>query len=208
MTTQITRFDTRALEKEWKATLPRYSNHDWLRFHPELRVLIRPKIEELEAQQHDLVELIVHTLRVSSHLPEWSVPRLVIELTLRVTLLADLDVVERSLHQFKWLYASTRKSQQNRSNNMLSIDDLERARNSSVVDVIGTDFELRHSGTTYKGLCPFHGEKTPSFTIWPENGRWYCFGCHEGGDVISYVQKSRCLEFLDAVRELIWGTNE
>src|SRR5690625_7117917 len=53
-----------------------------------------------------------------------------------------------------------------------------------------------------KGLCPFHDEKTPSFHIRPQLGHWHCFGCGEGGDVISFVQKIDHLSFVEAVEML------
>src|SRR4051794_10635603 len=51
----------------------------------------------------------------------------------------------------------------------------------NVVDVVGETVQLRKAGTTYKGLCPFHGEKTPSFTVTPSRESWKCFGCGLGG---------------------------
>ena len=65
----------------------------------------------------------------------------------------------------------------------------------SVVDVIGETVQLKKAGTTFKGLCPFHGEKTPSFTVTPGRDSWKCFGCGEGGDVFSFVMKRDGLSF-------------
>jgi DNA primase len=63
--------------------------------------------------------------------------------------------------------------------------------------------ELRRTGQdNYSGLCPFHKEKTPSFTVSPEKGFFYCFGCHAAGDVFRYLQLAEGLAFPDAVREL------
>ena len=69
-------------------------------------------------------------------------------------------------------------------------------------DLIGQYVPLKKAGRTFKGLCPFHGEKTPSFVVWPETGTWRCFGCGEGGDVFTFVEKRENLEFGEALRLL------
>lgn len=62
--------------------------------------------------------------------------------------------------------------------------------------------ELKKSGRSYKGLCPFHGEKSPSFYVWPDEKRFKCFGCQAGGDAISFVQRLMGKTFVDTVRDL------
>lgn len=71
-----------------------------------------------------------------------------------------------------------------------------------IVDVVGRYVELRRMGTNLKGLCPFHNEKTPSFTVSSTKQIFHCFGCHEGGDIIKFVQKVERLEWMDSVRHL------
>jgi len=74
---------------------------------------------------------------------------------------------------------------------------------SSLEDVVREHVTLRSAGPgSLKGLCPFHDEKTPSFTIRPSVGAWHCFGCDEGGDVISFVQKVGHLTFAESVERL------
>src|SRR5215213_7785973 len=70
------------------------------------------------------------------------------------------------------------------------------------VELIGQYVPLKKAGRTFKGLCPFHGEKTPSFTVWPETGTWRCFGCGEGGDVFTFVEKREGLDFGETLRML------
>ena len=72
----------------------------------------------------------------------------------------------------------------------------------SVVDVVGESVQLKKAGSTYKGLCPFHGEKTPSFTVTPARDSWKCFGCGEGGDIFSFVMKRDSLSFPEALKVL------
>ncbi|QQS00429.1 MAG: DNA primase [Austwickia sp.] len=74
---------------------------------------------------------------------------------------------------------------------------------ASIEDVVREHVTLRTAGIgSLKGLCPFHDEKTPSFNIRPAVGTWHCFGCGEGGDVISFVQKVDHLTFVEAVERL------
>jgi DNA primase len=72
----------------------------------------------------------------------------------------------------------------------------------SVVDVVGETVQLKKAGSTFKGLCPFHGEKTPSFTVTPARDSWKCFGCGEGGDIFSFVMKRDSLSFPEALKVL------
>jgi DNA primase len=81
------------------------------------------------------------------------------------------------------------------------IVDEVRAR-TDIVEVIGRTVTLRRSGRNYSGLCPFHNEKSPSFNVVPDKGIFHCFGCGEGGDVFSFLMKSRGVSFFEAVKEL------
>lgn len=80
------------------------------------------------------------------------------------------------------------------------IDEI-RAR-CDLVEVVSAYVALRKSGRSMLGLCPFHNEKTPSFTVNPERQAWKCFGCGEGGDVFSFVQKIEKCTFPEAVEQL------
>ncbi|MBX3012358.1 MAG: DNA primase [Caldilineaceae bacterium] len=72
-----------------------------------------------------------------------------------------------------------------------------------VVDFIGRYMELRKAGTTYKGLCPFHQERTPSFIVFPDSGTWHCFGsCGTGGDIFSFLMRRENLEFREVLELL------
>ncbi len=68
-----------------------------------------------------------------------------------------------------------------------------------VADEIGLVVGLQKAGKALKGLCPFHNERTPSFYVFPESQTWRCFGCNEGGDVFSFVQKQQGLEFRETL---------
>jgi DNA primase, catalytic core len=73
---------------------------------------------------------------------------------------------------------------------------------SDIVEVISDYFPLRRAGTTYRALCPFHREKTPSFHVNPQRQSYKCFGCGAGGDVIRFVREYEHLDFVEAVRKL------
>jgi len=73
---------------------------------------------------------------------------------------------------------------------------------SSLVDYIGRDIVLQKNGSIYKGLCPFHNEKTPSFVVYPSQNRYYCFGCRKNGDLFSYLQEKKGLDFIEAVKKV------
>ena len=73
---------------------------------------------------------------------------------------------------------------------------------NDIETVISSYVNLKRRGKNLVGLCPFHNEKTPSFTVYPENGSFYCFGCGVGGDVFSFVRHIENLDYIDAVKQL------
>ncbi|WP_418829326.1 DNA primase [Paratractidigestivibacter sp.] len=86
---------------------------------------------------------------------------------------------------------------------MITDEDKEKVRQATdFVQLVAETVELRQRGQEFWGCCPFHGEKSPSFKVNPNTGLWHCFGCGEGGDVFSYVQKRENLDFPDAIRFL------
>lgn len=87
---------------------------------------------------------------------------------------------------------------------LIKREDVDAVREKSrIEDIVGEQVTLKTAGVgSMKGLCPFHDEKSPSFHVRPQVGRWHCFGCNEGGDVISFVQKIDNLSFSEAVEYL------
>ena len=85
----------------------------------------------------------------------------------------------------------------------ISDDDIDRVRATvSIVDVVGQHVQLRRTGRNWVGLCPFHGEKTPSFNVREETGRYKCFGCDASGDVFTFVQQTEHVDFIGSVEFL------
>ncbi len=73
---------------------------------------------------------------------------------------------------------------------------------TDIEDIISAYVSLKKRGSTYVGLCPFHNEKTPSFTVYPETQSFYCFGCGAGGDTVGFIRKIENLDYVDAVKLL------
>lgn len=73
---------------------------------------------------------------------------------------------------------------------------------SDIVNIISEYIQLKKTGSNYVGLCPFHNEKTPSFTVSETKQYYHCFGCGEGGDIVTFIMKKESLEFIDAVKFL------
>src|SRR5688500_9484539 len=80
------------------------------------------------------------------------------------------------------------------------IEDLKQP--ADIVVVIQDYVSLKKSGASYKGLCPFHGEKTPSFNVNRDKGFFHCYGCGAGGDVIKFLELHEKIGFQDAVKQL------
>ena len=81
-----------------------------------------------------------------------------------------------------------------------TIDEI-RAR-CDIEEIIGHYVTLKRAGSNYSGLCPFHSEKTPSFTVFPASQSFYCFGCGAGGDVITFVRREENLDYVEAIEWL------
>ena len=79
----------------------------------------------------------------------------------------------------------------------------EQVRSTAdMVEIISGYVPLKKKGQNYWGCCPFHGEKTPSFSVNPGKSMFYCFGCHEGGDIFKFIMKIENCSFMDALKLL------
>ena len=77
------------------------------------------------------------------------------------------------------------------------INDL--IESADIVEIIGSRLELKKAGRNFQGLCPFHNEKTPSFSVSPEKQFFHCFGCKESGTVLTFLMKYENLDFVEAI---------
>src|ERR671922_627287 len=73
---------------------------------------------------------------------------------------------------------------------------------ADIVEVVGARVTLKRAGSNYKGLCPFHGEKTPSFTVSPSKGFYHCFGCSAHGTAIGFIMQYDNLSYPEAIEAL------
>ncbi len=80
------------------------------------------------------------------------------------------------------------------------IEEIRSAVN--IVDVISDKVALRKRGKNFLGLCPFHNEKTPSFTVSEDKQIYHCFGCHNGGNVFKFLMEYEKISFIEAVQEI------
>ena len=86
---------------------------------------------------------------------------------------------------------------------MIPDETIEQVRDSAdIVGLIGESVQLKRTGTDYRGPCPFHGGTHRNFTVIPKKGRYYCFVCHESGDVFSWLMKRFGMDYPAAVREI------
>lgn len=79
---------------------------------------------------------------------------------------------------------------------------MELKLRNDIESVLSPYIALKRRGRNLVGLCPFHNEKTPSFTVYPENGSYYCFGCGQGGDIVTFTMRAENLDYIDAVKRL------
>ena len=79
---------------------------------------------------------------------------------------------------------------------------LELKARSDIEQIIGAYVNVKRRGRNLVGLCPFHSEKTPSFTVYPDSQSFYCFGCGAGGDVVTFVRRIENLDYIEAVKLL------
>lgn len=85
---------------------------------------------------------------------------------------------------------------------MISDADLAAAK-ARLLDVIGAEVALKPAGREFRGLCPFHNEKTPSFYVVPDKGMWHCFGCGAHGDAVGFTMRLNQLDFPEAVKQIL-----
>ena len=83
------------------------------------------------------------------------------------------------------------------------MDDVDKIKSKlDIVELIGERIQIKKAGRNFKALCPFHGEKTPSFVVSPERQIWHCFGCNLGGDLFTFLEEYEHITFAEALKEM------
>ena len=73
---------------------------------------------------------------------------------------------------------------------------------ADIVEIVSKYVDLKQRGRNFFGLCPFHNEKTPSFSVAPDKGIYHCFGCGNGGNAVNFIMEYEKISFVDAIQEL------
>lgn len=186
------------LEKEWRKSLPRFSDTELLKIFQEAKTIIPEKIAEWEEKQDGLSEIIKKKLtlirhRISNEFAQWFWREWI-----KITDGEELLKVEKHIARLKRLLSVARGRV---PKGRLTEEEIERARAVPIENLINQP--LRKGGKTLVMLCPLHDERHPSFHVYPESNSCWCYGCNQGGDVISFIRLLHGYSFQEAVRHLI-----
>jgi len=191
--TDETDTDIKDVEEAWRANLVKYTPAEWLAIFPEAREFIIPKLRELEFQMRTLEEEIPKALHGAKKFEDYWFIREVIG-AFQVT---DLIQLKKEYYRLK------RYLPQIKPMNQISQEQIERARAYPILELAEAHMgELKRSGRTYRALCPYHDERSPSFYLYPGTNTFHCFGCQKNGDVISLTQHLLSMNFVEAVEHL------
>lgn len=186
----------RGLEKQWRDSLPRYTDKELLEMFPEARGMIPLKIQKWELVRQEITNSIKAKLQViykkSAQENQWFWRAVVKYLDRQ-----RLAETHRHLVRLRRQLALARNDKPKKG--AITQEHIQRALTVPLVDIAMQRLKLRGSGRTFVGLCPFHNEKSPSFHIYPANNNFYCFGCQKGGNVINFVRELDGLSFREAI---------
>lgn len=170
------------------------TSHEWLAIFPQARnEYILPKLREVEATIARLEKEVSTCLRRSQRLEDgWFVREI-----MKVGEIQELLELKRELYRLK------RYLPQPKSIGRVDQDRIDRAKEYPILQIaeIGIQ-EIKMCGSTYRCLCPYHDERTPSFYLYPQTNTFHCYGCQVHGDVISLTEKLHNLNFIEAVKFL------
>ena len=195
----------RKLEEEYKDSILKLTYKELLNIFPEaVSGYIVPKIKELKEAIKKTEEQIKKCLKIvrEKSKPEnhwfW-------EMVITVLDTSQLVEIEKQIKHFTLLLNLTKnmtKEQPIKPKNLITDEMVKRAEERPIEDVISNIIKLKKRGENLIGLCPFHNEKTPSFTVYTKTNSFYCFGCQKSGNTIKFVMEYHGLSFRDAIKLL------
>lgn len=180
---------------------PRFTDKELLEIFPEAKEIVPEKIREHKSAIRDKEKEIeaqlkrIYSLKTDSF-SEWFGEEVVNQFEM-----PDLIALEKNLFRLKRLEYLLNPKKEKVSRFEFQ-EKIEIARNYPIEEIARGKLDLRRSGKNFIALCPFHNEKTPSFYIYPETNRFYCFGCNEKGDIISLTMALCGVDFKNAVSML------
>lgn len=180
---------------------PKYSDQELLTIFPEVKEIIPHKIKECQKTIRNKREKIKKDLMKIYALKSDSFSEWFGEEAIQQFEMPEITKLEKSLlrlKRFTFLLTPTKDSDRwSEFQNKLEI-----ARNYPIETLARSKLEIIHSGKNFVALCPFHNEKTPSFYLYPETNKFYCFGCQEKGDILTLTMHLYGINFKEAVQML------
>lgn len=192
----------RKLEERWEELLPKFADKGWLAIFPEIKAVIPQKLSGLKRERAELVATIRNKLVAIGKTPTDKFSRWFGREWVKVNEGQELLEIDRELSRWGRLRSI---SEGRVVKGRLSEDQIQEALNVPITDIASRYTKLRKVGKRFVGLCPFHKEKNPSFTIYPQTNSFYCFSCQKGGNVVNLVRLLRDCSFKEAVLYLIGG---
>lgn len=185
-------------EREWKKSLTRFNDKELLEIFPISKETLQEKIDEQQAEYDALADEIKRKMASVPKETEWFSDSIIKHLEIP-RLLEKGRHISRLKRQLAMISNPTDRGT-HRWQNMQELVALAKTR--PISELARNRLELRPSGKNFVALCPFHSEKTPSCYFYTETNTFYCFGCHEKGDVITFIQHFYGVDFKEAVNML------
>ena len=177
-----------------------YTNAELLEIFPEAKTIIPALIKDYSKQRKELVKAIAEEYSHIMMNPD-EMFRYFWTSWLKLTKVQDLWVIDKNIDRLqRFLQPVVNEPKQS---NRITDNQIEDARAIPIESLLNQEF--RRSGSNLVGRCSFHDENTPSFYIYVQENRGWCFGCNNGGDTIDIVMRLHDLNFRDAVQYLVGG---
>ena len=177
-----------------------YTNAELLEIFPEARTIIPALIKDYSKQRKELVKAIAEEHSNIMANPD-EMFRYFWTSWLKLTKVQDLWVIDKNIDRLqRFIQPVVNEPKQS---NRITDNQIEDTRAIPIESLLNQEF--RRSGSNLVGRCPFHDENTPSFYIYVQENRGWCFGCNKGGDAIDIVMLLHDLNFRDAVQYLVGG---